>query len=279
MAWNYACYVHDVAAAGKAEYPLPMYVNTWLSGPHSTPGEFPSGGPEPEVMDAWKAAGTAIDIYAPDIYAPNFAEWCDRYNRAGNPLFIPEAHGGTNGQANVFYAVGQHEAMGFSPFGIDSFVDKERNMLQDANNDLGKGYEVVLKLAPVILQHEGRGEMAGFLLDKDHPQTTVELNGYRLDVSLDEIFEVQAPTGFGLVIAVGPDEFLGAGSGFRVSFRLKDGGAAHVGIGSVEEGTFSGNAWIPGRRLNGDENDQGKSWRFAPKRIYIEKAVVYRYTR
>src|SRR5207249_10715533 len=30
MAWNYGRYVHHVAAAGKAEYPLPMYVNTWL---------------------------------------------------------------------------------------------------------------------------------------------------------------------------------------------------------------------------------------------------------
>ena len=30
MAWNYARYVGHVAAAGKAEYPLPMFVNTWL---------------------------------------------------------------------------------------------------------------------------------------------------------------------------------------------------------------------------------------------------------
>ena len=116
MAWNYGRYVQYVAAAGKAEYPLPMYVNTWLAGPHSSPGQYPSGGPLPEVMDVWKAAGTAIDIYSPDIYAPNFAEWCDRYNRAGNPLFIPEARGGTNGQANVFYAIGQREAIGFFPF-------------------------------------------------------------------------------------------------------------------------------------------------------------------
>ena len=30
MAWNYARYVGHVAAADKAEYPLPMFVNTWL---------------------------------------------------------------------------------------------------------------------------------------------------------------------------------------------------------------------------------------------------------
>lgn len=157
MAWNYGRYVQQVAAAGKAEYPIPMCVNTWLSEPDSPPRQYPSGGPLPEVMDVWKAAGTAIDIYAPDIYAPNFAEWCDRYQRGGNPLLIPETHGGAAGQANVFYAIGRDEAIGFSPFGIDSFVDKDREVLTDTNNDLGKSYEVLMKLAPFILEHEGRG--------------------------------------------------------------------------------------------------------------------------
>ena len=277
MAWNYGRYIQYVTAAGKAEYPIPMYVNTWLASSDALPGQYPSGGPLPEVMDLWKAAGTAIDIYSPDIYAPNFAEWCDRYNRAGNPMFIPETHTGAKGGANVFYAVGQHETLGFSPFGVDSFVDMERDILLDANNDLGKSYEVLLNLAPVILQHEGKGEMAGFLLDKDHPQTTVELKGYRLEVNLDRGFETDAKTGFGLVIATGPDEFLGAGTGFSISFSLKAGGPSHVGIGSVDEGTFSGGVWAPGRRLNGDEDAQGKAWRFIPKRIHIEKVVVYRY--
>ena len=277
MAWNYGRYIQHVAAAGKAEYPLPMYVNTWLAQPDALPGQYPSGGPLPEVIDVWKAAGNAIDIYAPDIYAPNFAEWCERYHRGGNPLFIPEAFGGVAGQAHVFYAIGQHEAIGFSPFGIDSFAEQERELLMDANNDLGKSYEVLSKLAPFILQHEGGGEMAGFLLDKDHPQTSVELKGYRLNVSIDQIFETEAKTGYGLVIALGRDEFLGAGRGFRVSFSLKESGSTRLGIASIDEGTFSNGAWRPGRRLNGDENDQGRFWRFAPHRINIEKTVLYRY--
>jgi beta-galactosidase GanA len=277
MAWHYGRYVQYVAAAGKGEYPLPMYVNTWLAGPEASPGQYPSGGPLPDVMDVWKAAGSAIDIYAPDIYARNFAEWCDRYHRAGNPLFIPETFGGAAGQANVFYAIGQHEAIGFSPFGIDSFLEQERELLTDSNNELGKSYSLLTELAPTILQREGKGEMAGFLLDKEHPQTTVELKGYRLDVSIDQIFETQAKTGYGLLIALDRDEFLGAGSGFRVSFRLKEPGSTRLGIASIDEGTFSEGAWIPGRRLNGDENDQGRFWRFAPQRINIEKVTLYRY--
>jgi len=73
------------------------------------------------------------------------------------------------------------------------------------------------------------------------------------------------------------DEFLGAGSGFRVSFSLKGTGSSRLGIASIDEGTFSDGVWIPGRRLNGDENDQGRFWRFAPHRINIEKASLYRY--
>jgi hypothetical protein len=119
--------------------------------------------------------------------------------------------------------------------------------------------------------------MAGFLLNKQHPQTTVEFGKYRLEVNLDQIFETEAGTAYGLIIALGPDEFLGAGSGFRVSFSLKAAGPAHVGLASVDEGTFSGGVWTPGRRLNGDENDQGRHWRFVSKRIHIEKAVVYQY--
>jgi len=269
MAWNYSRYIQHVAAAGKAEYPLPMYVNTWLGGANSSPGKFPSGGPQPEVIDVWRAAGSAIDIYSPDIYQPNLAEWCDRYNRSGNPLFIPEATGGATGAANVFYALGQHDAIGFSPFGIDSW--------NDADNDLGTSYRVLTQLAPIILKHQGAGEMTGFLLNKEHPSASAELNGYQLDISLDNIFGRGAEKGYGLVIATGPNEFLGVGTGFRVSFSPKTAGPPHAGIGYIEEGNYSDGAWIPGRRLNGDENDQGHYWRFAPRRINIEKVVVYRF--
>ena len=33
MAWRYSMYLNKVAAAGKAEYNIPMYCNTWLQQP------------------------------------------------------------------------------------------------------------------------------------------------------------------------------------------------------------------------------------------------------
>lgn len=268
MAWNYGRYVNHVAAAGKAEYALPMYVNTWLAGPNTPPGDFPSGGPQPRVVDVWRAAGSAIDIYSPDIYRANFAEWCNWYHRAGNPLFIPEAAGGAVGEANAFYAFG-HGAIGFSPFGIDSW--------NDAEDDLGKSYRVLAELAPMITGREKGDSMTGFLLDEANPSVIADINGYQLNITLDDIFGSRAKKGFGLIIATGPDEFIGAGSGFRVSFTPRLAGAPQAGVGYVEQGTFSDGNWTAGRRLNGDENDQGKFWRFSPQGVEIEKVKVYRF--
>jgi beta-galactosidase GanA len=269
MAWHYARYIHTVTAAGKAAYNIPMYVNTWLAGEDTAPGDYPSGGPQPRVIDIWKAAGNAIDLYTPDIYQPNFAEWCRRYHRAGNPLFIPETNGGATGGANAFYALGEGGALGISPFGIDSW--------NDAENELGKNYRVLGELSPLLIEHQAKGDVHGFVLDKNHPSVTFMLNDFRVEVSLDEIFGSHAEKGFGLLMAMGPNEFLGAGQGFRVSFQSGKEGAAKVGLASVDEGRFQDGKWTGRRRLNGDENDQGRYWRFDQRQINIEKAMLYRY--
>ena len=57
MAWHYALYLNAVAAAGKSAYGIPMYANAWLGGGDAKPGDYPSGGPQPRVLDVWKAAG------------------------------------------------------------------------------------------------------------------------------------------------------------------------------------------------------------------------------
>ena len=118
MAWHYARYIGKVVEAGKSEYALPMFANAALIRPNYAPGQYNSGGPLPHSIDIWRAGGPQLDFLAPDIYF-QFKDWCDRYARSGGPLFIPEAAGGAQGAANVFYAVGQRNAFGFAPFGID----------------------------------------------------------------------------------------------------------------------------------------------------------------
>ncbi len=270
MAWNYARYIDQVTAAGKAEYDIPMYVNAWLGAPPKTPGEYPSGGPVPHVMDVWIAGGPHLDFLSPDIYDPNIEGWCKKFNQRGNPLFIPEMQRNAAGARNVFYAIGQHDAIGVSPFAVDAIETPK-------DSALSHSYEALRQMAPLVLAHQGKGEMAGFVLDEDHPQVVREMGGYELEISLDELFGQKAYLGYGLVIAVGPDEFIGVGSGFCVTFRPKTPGPKLVGVGAVDEGVFHNGQWISARRLNGDENDQGRKWRFASRKIYIERCTVYRY--
>lgn len=267
MAWQYARFIQGVTEQGKAAYNLPMYVNTWLADDDSTPGNFPSGCPEPWVVDVWKAAGSALDFYSPDLYAPNFAEWSGRYHRDGNPLFMPEARGGATGAANVFYALGEETGIGFSPFGIDDEMDPK--------GDLAVSYGEIASLTPLLLEHQSAGDVHGFILDQSHRSVDFTMNGYTLHVMLDEIFGNHAEGGFGLIMATGPDEFLGAGKGFRVTFAPRSG--LRVGIAAVDEGRFEDGNWVPGRRLNGDENDQGSFWRFDPRQVKTEKVKLYRF--
>jgi hypothetical protein len=103
------------------------------------------------------------------------------------------------------------------------------------------------------------------------------MNGYTVRVSLDEIFGNHTEKGFGLIIATGQNEFLGVGKGFRVLISAREPSPFKLGYASIDEGTYEDGKWKPGRRLNGDENDQGNYWRFDSQSIRIEKAVLYRY--
>jgi len=44
QAWHYAVFANGLAAAGKAQYALPMFVNVALNRPGKKPGEYPSAG-------------------------------------------------------------------------------------------------------------------------------------------------------------------------------------------------------------------------------------------
>jgi len=103
------------------------------------------------LLDISGAPETAIDFLAPDTIG-NFKDWCDKYDRSGNPLFIPEAAGGAVGAANVFYPIGQHNAFGFSPFAIERGIG-------GGGNELAQSYDVLSQLAPLILRTRPREEL------------------------------------------------------------------------------------------------------------------------
>jgi hypothetical protein len=230
-------------------------------------------------MDVWRAGAPQIDLLAPDIYFQNFAEWLRNYDRSGNPIFIPEAILGPASAVNALYAVGQHDAIGFSPFSIESVAEPARSLLAD-------GYDILGRLAPLILDHQGKNEMAGFLpvgLERRAPQQA-QLGGYTLNVTFERLSPSAAqgaqapdPVSGGLAVAVGPDEFIFAGTGLVITFEANTPGPPLVSILSVQEGKYVNGQWQPGRLLNGDQTHQGRHLRLPPGKFDLQRIKLYRY--
>ncbi|HVY81288.1 MAG TPA: DUF5597 domain-containing protein [Steroidobacteraceae bacterium] len=282
-AWHYARFVEALVSKGKAAYPLPMYANVALNRPSRAPGEYPSGGPLPHLLDVWKAGAPSLDFLAPDIYFPNFVDLAARYRRADNPLFIPEANNADRSEvpANAFYAFGKLDAIGFGPFAIDSVDENPPKSLVDA-------YAVLEQLSPHILASQGLGKMSGFkprvLFDGtvlDMPVTET-LGPYRFTVTFVDTQsprdQQQTASHGGLIIQIGPEEYLVAGRGMIVTVEPAGEGPPQAGIDSAWEGTFDERGtWVPGRLLNGDQTHQGRHLRLAPGAFQIQRVRFYRY--
>jgi hypothetical protein len=282
MAWFYAKYADYVAAAGKKEFPLPMYVNAALNRPGAKPGQYPSGGPLPHLMDIWKAAAHDIDFLAPDIYFPDFAYWVSQFDvpvgkpgEVFNPLFIPEA---ANSQSvvNAYYAIAQHNAMGYSPFSIESLEDP-------SDNQVSKGYDILTQLTPLILLNQGKGTMAGVILDSASQRESITLGGYKFNIYHEYSWpyapktEGEKPRYGGMIIMVSPDEFYIAGRGIVVTFESAVNDNTLVGIGTMDEGKFVDGKWMPGLRMNGDQSHQGRHMDLPGNTISIQKVRLYKY--
>ncbi|MDF3076817.1 MAG: hypothetical protein K0S09_706 [Sphingobacteriaceae bacterium] len=242
MAWNYAKYINQVAAAGKAQYDLPMYVNAWL------PQNHPKGGPVASMHDIWRVGAPQIDFFAPDIYKAEFKQVVANYYHTWKPLFIPESVADSAGASNAYYVIGKYKALGFSPFAVE-------DRITGYDEPIPVAYKELSDMAPVILEAQRKSTITAVTVNNGNPVDTIEMGGYRLEVR-PRITRGKTPaasSGYGLIINSGPDEFILSGLNFEVSFTPATPGPQMAGLASVWEGTFKNGEWVPGRKLNGDE--------------------------
>ena len=163
-----------MAEAGKAEYPLPMYVNAAMYGVVKDQFTPSRGHPWDLVMDVWRAGAPQIDILSPDVYnVGDFVAFCAKYTQSGNPLLIPETSSGPGCAARAIYALGRYDAIVFSPFGVDRLRK---------DSELASVYGLLSKLAPLILEHQGDGTMTAVLLRTNDPPQKVKVGSYTLEV-------------------------------------------------------------------------------------------------
>jgi beta-galactosidase GanA len=289
-AWHIARFVQQVAAAGKAVYPLPMYVNAALRDPlhPGPPITYESGGPTDDALGVWKAAAPAIDLIAPDIYLPDYARYTrvlDLYHRQDNALFVAETSS-RPGYARYLFATLGHQGIGFSPFGID--------FSGYSNYPLGARTVDAKTLAPFALEYELAGPMASVLADLSY-------HGDLAGVSEDSAVHVQTiplgrwkavvsyglppfgnatppgnpvPEGGVLIGRLGPDEFLVTGVHARVAFELAD---ARSGLQAqysrVAQGVYVDGVWQFLRVWNGDQVDWGLNFTSVPQVLHVRMAT------
>jgi Domain of unknown function (DUF5597)/Beta-galactosidase len=281
-AYSISHYINEIAAAGKAEYGIPMYCNVWITYPvhalenrdHPSPGqEYPSGGPQQVSIAVWKATAKSIDILAPDFYSDDLVFYRDvitAYGRSDNPLFIPETGLAKNFGRYFFYALGKG-AIGFSPFGVDFTGwtpndDKVPSWLSD-------NFALIYPMSGEIARLNFDGKLQTAIEDKGATRQKLHFGNVDAVVSFGGRHrDGELPTGTeegqgrALVAQLGPLEFLVTGFDSSVSFQLAapaDGKAPpqQLEILRADEGVYRDGVWQNTRIWNGDQTDRGLNFK------------------
>jgi len=283
--YHQAKYINEIVSAGKAEFPIPYYINVWIDYPApETPQRqlempgigYPSGGAVRKMVGLWRAMSPSIDMIGPDIYAddsPFYRETMRAYHRPDNPLWIPETGRSDSFGKFFFYALGDG-AIGFSPFGVDH---AGWNMLGDepwkahANN-----FALIGPMSREIAQLEFDGKLKTAVEEPGQTAVEVDFGAWHATVAFGfpQPDGRRAPGtkdahGAALVAQLGPDEFLVTGFDASISFHLP--GRLpwmRSQIISAEQGIYENGVWKPLRLWNGDETDRGL--------CFHEKAEVVR---
>ena len=260
MGYYAARFTGEVAKAGKAELDLPMFVNAFLAIPGRFPGQYPSGGPVHRLIDVYHAAAPALDVLSPNAYSPDFKGICALYARGGNPLLIPETSASAG---NLFWAVGHHAALGYSPFGAIETMKP--------GSQLGEAYQALTSAMPWLTKWQAEGKADAILVLDGEEARPLTLGGYQISL----LKKTRRPMGgppasapppsspgvdarpFAIVVNTAPDEFLFIGSNGVPKFASNSVGPAQVAVSRKDEGGFVNGKWVAGRRLNGDEAADG----------------------
>ncbi len=282
-AWATARYIGEIAAAGRAVYDLPMYVNNALRNPLDQPPkpwnkDFSAGGPTWDVIDIYKAAAPTLDIVAPDIYNAESAQVNANlrlFGRPDNALWVPEISNKAI-YARYLYPILGQGALGVAPFGIDYF-DYSNHPLGSTVSDrtMVVPFERVFRMFRPVqrqwAQWAFEGRTRGAAEGDDRKPQQLEFPGWVAKLSYREWrfgesswggdFAKPPPhteqPGGGVAIAqIGDDEFLVIGQTTRV--RMEAAPGTHGFMLRAEQGRFDDQGrWVMERVWNGDQVDYG----------------------
>lgn len=308
MAWHYAKYVEGLAQTARSIYNIPLYVNAAMNSRGRKPGEYPSAGPLAHLIDVWHCGAPSIDILAPDLYDNGFTDWVAQYKLHNNPLFIPEIRLTDDNSIRAFYIFGEHDATGINPFSIEDGSDSPKSPLVQS-------YTQLKELMPLLTKYQGKGLMKGLLFDNENKERIIIDDD--LTVTARHFFTLPWdpratngsiwPEGGGILLKLSKNEYVVAGSGIVLEFsktsekqtiekqkQLGEDGFAlgndqiktkhhkfkgkRCGIGYVDEVKVDKDGKLHYvRRLNGDQNHQGRHVRIPVEDFKILHVQLYEY--
>jgi hypothetical protein len=299
--WSVARYIGEVAAAGKREYALPLYVNA-APGTHrcaamgdtaSPPLPYAQGGPSDNIIPIWKVAAPALDMISPDNYARDAAGYVrvlDMYRRGDNALYVPE----TGGSPRLLFAALGHQAIGFAPFGQDftrvhAIADAARPRdellppwaltgTREFAAPFAPLYQLLAPMQREVARLNFEGRLQAVAEQPGVFSQPLAFAGWDANVSYGVWARYGAPAGNpqpmggAMVAQLAPDQFLVAGFYCRVDFtpRLRD---QHRQFLRVEEGSYVNGAFTTLRLLNGDQTDGGLDFSSEPLVLRVTLAT------
>ncbi len=285
-AWFVARYIEQIAAAGKAIYPLPLYVNAALRNPFQTTHEhnYETGGATDNVIPIWKVAAPSIDLVAPDIYMEGSAEYLkilDLYERPDNAMFVPET-GQSPAYSRYFFAALGHQAIGFSPFGLDytKYDNAPIGATQITEKSLepfALNYKLVGAMDREIARLNFEGKLKAVAEEKGKPTGSLDFGQWKVTVSYglgqfgaSDPSGNPEPIGRAFVAQLADNQFLVAGFFCRVDFHVADSSSRKQReYVRVEEGSYENGTFKPIRIWNGDQTDWGLNFASVPQVVRV----------
>ena len=272
MAYYFAKAVETIAAAGKAEYPIPCYANAWLKQYPWNVGSYPSGGPVVEMQPIWRATAPSLFTFAPDIYVPYVPSVMDEYHQDNNPLFIPEVRKDAVTASYCMYAFGRHNAICYSMFGVEELtmdpdqidkppmevmvalnIDPSAFDIAGSKDYVAATYGLIENIKPYYLKYRGTSHLQSYVRKSETDYgTLLHFEDYDLKVAYSPRMPFK-PLAAGMIFELEPNKFLITGMMSTLTFIPKAGENVKVDMINFEEGHFENGEWVKGRTLNGDE--------------------------
>jgi beta-galactosidase GanA len=299
--WHMARYTDEIAAAGKAVKPLPMYTNAALGDPFDAKAASTSatGGPQWNMIDVWKAAAPNIDLVAPDIYNREHREviaHLGHYARADNALMIPEFGNSVN-HARFFWPALGKGAIGFAPFGMDAtgysnYPLGAKALGPQEMEAFASKYRLFSPIARQWARIAASRPTWGSAKGPDAADQSQVIGRWKV-TAMYELWEfgerdwtwiktdphpTKGHAVGGMVVAqLAPDEFLVAGSDVRARFTLDQPRGGEIGtVLRVEEGSFAPDGqWVMTRVWNGDQTDYGLNFTQQPVLLKVKLGTYH----